>query len=889
MKRRMKIGLGLAFLIAALLTLMAVLVGPRFLSFKLKSPSPLPAGSWLVAGPFSGNVDNGLYKDYLSGPGEEQTRAREGEQARWGLTGVVRWQTTSPSDQGLIDLAKIWPAASYESIAYAYTEIESEGDQYAVATIGSGADVQLRVNDEIVYESRVFRKAELNKDTVVLPLRKGINPVLVKAQRGLNWRFQWAVTVPSGALFVNKQETIVPDFRVGEPVAAWGQVEVTNTGGIRLPDVTVEVLEDDVLSPSRSEIASLEPDEVRRIPIWIATKTSDAAGAGRVIQIRVFTGQDEYRLEVKPRVRDPKTSFVTTYRSTLDGSVQPYSVLLPPTFDERTTYALILLLHGSQVTLWGGNIIAYSPKEWAVQVAVHDRGNNDYRGVGEVDIDEVLAEVSKRYRIDPDRMYLSGHSMGGYGTWFLATRYPDRWAAISPQTARTDLSLEHSTMRITGNGVQQAFQTRLLQSWSPILFADNLLHLPAYIMHGALDASVSHSRTMSARLDALGYEHIYDENPDAGHWWGTRPAHQGTLCVDNSEITDFFLKHNRRAVNPKLVVYKTDNLRYRRAYWVAIDELDDANKIASVRAEVVSPDDIAVQLENITQLTLELNEHLIAIDRPLTVTVNGNVAFRGTLNGTPRLILRRESDGSLAGSTAGSFARLDEKADPRVGTPIRPLARYESSRDLRLAAGRAEYTPPNEQPIAAQPIAKTESLYGPVIDAFNKPFILVVGSNGAGEEANRMNQASRRAAQAVARDWMTRCNGVARIKTDLEVTPDDIDSSNLILFGNAATNSLIGAVNGELPIRFGPTGIILAEREISGDDTGIVMIRPNPLNQSKYVVIVGGTTAGSMLTASRLRLTELPDYAVFDRRALEGKRVALLDGGFFDKHWRRPN
>ena len=881
MNRRTKITLAL-LMAAALVTSVAVLIRPSFFSFTSPSTSPLPAGSWLVAGPFSGGGDNALFKDYLSGRGEEQARAREGEMAMWGLGGAIRWQKASPAASGLIDFNPIWPEASFPSIAYAYTELQSEQDQYAVATIGSGGDTQIRLNGEVVYETRVFRRAELNKDTVVLPLRKGTNSVLVKTQRGLVWRFQWEVAVPPGPLFVNKKEAIIPDFRVAEPTAAWGQVEVSNAGQSRLAGVVVEVFEDDLLSSSRSEDTTLEVGEVRRIPVWVATRKPVTAGSAPEVRIRVSAGRDEYSFAVKPRVRGPATSFVTTYRSALDGSVQPYSVLLPPSFDKRATYPLILLLHGNQVTSWGGNIISYSPKSWAVQVAVQDRGNNDYRGVGEVDIDEVLAEVAKRYRIDPDRMYLSGHSMGGYGTWFLATRYPDRWAAISPQTGNTDLSLNHPTMRTGGTGDQRRFQTHLLQSWSPIHFAENLLHVPVYMMHGALDANlpVAHSRIMAARLQVLGYEHVYDENPEGGHWWGTRPEHQGTLCVDKPEIAGFFLKHNRRALNPKLVVYKTDSLRYRRAYWVTIDELDTAEQMASVRAEVVDPQNIAMQIENITQFTLDLNEQLVSVDRPLTVTVNGSAAFIGSLafRGSPatsRLTLRREFD--------GSYAPLEDRDAPPRGSPVAPQARGDFIRDLRLAGGRKEVAPSNVG------LAKTESLCGPVIDAFNQPFILVIGSTGAGEQAERVNQAARLAAQAFARDWMTRCNGIARIKTDAEVTTEDIASCNLILFGNDATNSLIRAVNAELPIRFSPTGIIRGQRAISAVDSGMVLIRPNPLNESRYVVIVGGTTASSMRTASRLRLTELPDYVIFDRNTLNGRHVNFLAAGFFDKHWQLAN
>jgi len=65
----------------------------------------------------------------------------------------------------------------------------------------------------------------------------------------------------------------------------------------------------------------------------------------------------------------------------------------------------------------------------------------------------------------------------------------------------------------------------------------------------------------------------------------------------------------------------------------------------------------------------------------------------------------------------------------------------------------------------------------------------------------------------------------------------------------------------------------------------MVIIYPNPLNTNRYVVIVGGVSAGSMETAGRLRLHELPDYVVFDNRTLSGEKLQFVDGGFFDKFW----
>jgi poly(3-hydroxybutyrate) depolymerase len=57
-----------------------------------------------------------------------------------------------------------------------------------------------------------------------------------------------------------------------------------------------------------------------------------------------------------------------------------------------------------------------------------------YRGLSEADVMNVLDLVRKEYRIDPNRIYLMGHSMGGFGTWWLGQKYADTWAAIAPMS-----------------------------------------------------------------------------------------------------------------------------------------------------------------------------------------------------------------------------------------------------------------------------------------------------------------------------------------------------------------------------------------------------------------------------------------------------------------------
>lgn len=126
-------------------------------------------------------------------------------------------------------------------------------------------------------------------------------------------------------------------------------------------------------------------------------------------------------------------------------------------------------------------------------------------------LDALLEEVTGRYEIDPQRLYVTGLSMGGYGTWALAARYPRRFAAIAP---------------ICGAGDPGA--------------AGRLAHLPVWVFHGAKDPVVplESSQQMVDALREAGGSVAFTVYPEAGHdsW---------TESYANPALYDWFLQHRR--------------------------------------------------------------------------------------------------------------------------------------------------------------------------------------------------------------------------------------------------------------------------------------------------------------------------------------------------------
>ncbi|MCC6261958.1 MAG: hypothetical protein IT169_00150, partial [Bryobacterales bacterium] len=190
---------------------------------------------------------------------------------------------------------------------------------------------------------------------------------------------------------------------------------------------------------------------------------------------------------------------VLTFFSGIDDSDQPYALYLPKNFDAAKKYPLVVSLHGAwsnhrlnlrRVFGKGNRAGETDPEATRYFPALRDvdflvaspysRGTMGYQGIPEQDVYDVLADVKKRFPIDEDRIYLTGLSMGGGGTFWLALTRPDIWAAIAPVCAAVpEGSLD---------------------------LAPNLLNIPVHLFHGDADPAVpvEQSRKWNHELLRIG-------------------------------------------------------------------------------------------------------------------------------------------------------------------------------------------------------------------------------------------------------------------------------------------------------------------------------------------------------------------------------------------------
>ena len=201
-----------------------------------------------------------------------------------------------------------------------------------------------------------------------------------------------------------------------------------------------------------------------------------------------------------------------------------YLLYLPDDYEKSDkAYPLMLFLHGAGESGQGLERVKVHgpPKRIAggksfpfIVVSPQSPGG----GWSPVVLNALLDEIEAKYRVDKSRVYLTGLSMGGGGTWTLAAAHPERFAAIAPVCGafRAPEGSKAAAERIKG--------------------------IPVWVFHGAKDTTVpiARSEEMVKALKEAGADVQFTVYPDAGHdsW---------TETYDNPKLYEWFLSHKKAA------------------------------------------------------------------------------------------------------------------------------------------------------------------------------------------------------------------------------------------------------------------------------------------------------------------------------------------------------
>ena len=814
---------------------------------------------WLYAGPFSVGAREGIVgviEDL------ENFRPKEKDSLPSILPqgGRVDWKKTAPDSSGWVKmeyenvwwdtLMDVYGVAGIVDAGYAYTEFVTNGRKRALIIAEKVGAFYLN--------GKSYYGDPYGHDIVRIPviLEDGINRVLVQTSGYGDHSFMLKLIpvqngsngTPAPVILLSKDATL-PDIIAGEKQKLWAGITVLNTTSQRLKNVKLSVGDGRFFKENMITIPSLFPLCVKKVPVTLELVESlsgiDTISIPVGVSYQDFHSEDRLHL----RIREEGKSYKITFISGIDHSCQYYAVLPPKDYDSRKQYSLILTLHGAGVEA-SGLVDCFSSKDWAFVVAPTNRQRYgfDWQDWGRLDALEVLDLVKRSFPIDTTRVYLTGHSMGGHGTWHIALAHPDLFAASAPEAGWTCFQLYIPWFLQKSFLFAQPEQITirdmsLREDFTPN-FVENARNLPIFILQGGSDDNVPpvHSRLFASLLEKLDYEYHYKELPGKGHWFELDTLNR-PLCVDDPELMAF-LKERKREIFPRHVVFKTTNIgQSYKSYWVEIIEQERPFFESRIEAEVctvwctpeVKENRIEIKTRNVRQFNLSLSKDLISY---------GRIVF---------LIDGEKINYSFKESEKLTFSKKGDS----------------------FQIGKAKLLP----------LRKSPEFYGPIKQAYFSPFILVYGTKGN----SLVTEITLHQARLEATRWWRNANGLAEILPDTEVTQEWMEDYNLILFGGPEENFVTASLNKSLPIKIKDKRVFLGEKEISGDGIAVEFVYPNPANPRKLIFVHEGVGLDGMKLSTFFTAiysgAGLPDFIIFDGEVKYKAWGGVRCAGFFDSKW----
>ena len=569
---------------------------------------------------------------------------------------------------------------------------------------------------------------------------------------------------------------------------------------------------------------------------------------GEIAAAKTLLQQGETRAAQLAEGQAPWTTatglVVRGYISKIDKSVQPYGLVVPPSYSPTAPHRwrVDAWFHGRNEALSEVNFLTerqrspgeFTPRDTIV-LHLYGRYCNASKFAGEVDLLEALDAVKHNYPIDENRLLVRGFSMGGASVWHLATHYPGLWAAASPGAGFAE-SAQYLKIKTTGDSAPPWWEQKLWHYYDAVDYAANLFNLPTIEYHGEIDPQQQAGDMMSRAMAEEGLRLVRVEGPQTAHKFHPDSKIQVERMLDE-------IAARGRTTTPRKVRFTTFTLTYNQSNWVTVDALLKHWERARVDAELTGDSAVNVATSNVTAFTLAMDSGACPLDvarRPV-VTIDG-----------------QKLDAPIPGSDRSWTAHFRKS-----GTQ---WSAVESS--------------------AVSGLHKRHGLQGPVDDAFLDSFVFVsptgtplapaVGQWAAAEEK-----------RAIA-EWHRQFRGDAQVRDDKDVTDADIAGSNLVLWGDPGSNRILARIADRLPVKWSADGIVLGAKRYAAATHAPILIFPNPLNPKKYVVLNSGFTFREADYLSNARQTpKLPDYAIVDITVPPDSRFAgkIVQAGFFNEDW----
>ena len=523
----------------------------------------------------------------------------------------------------------------------------------------------------------------------------------------------------------------------------------------------------------------------------------------------------------------------------IDGSTQFCRAYLPSQWPPRQPAPTLIFLHGYNppnppyVRWWsiGDRHNGVAERHGLVVLEPMGRGNVDYRWMGERDVLRCLDEARRRLQVDDERVYISGESMGGNGTWLVASRNPQRFAAAAPVYGGWDYRTIVSGYNYTNPQATRPMERFVQEAHASFAGAEGLRNVPLYVLHGDADAAVpvEQSRHGVRLLQRWGYDVRYREVPGLGH--------EDLKARD--EIADWLLEHRRNPA-PRIVRLRSYDLAGANAHWVKVTGFESPLEMIEASATILDRQTIRLDTRNVVSVELA----------------------------PPAEIFMDRSDihaGGIHGITVATVVWNGQRRTQSV------------TRGMPITLRAADFAPTEQD--------KNPAREGRLTYFFNTPFAIVVGTTSKDPAMARGLAAK---ADALADLWERWQHVKPRMFRDLEISPSDQQRYSLLLLGGPADNSVAAQLAAKLPLEVTGDSVTVGGRRFAATDAVAQMLHPHPQNAQRYLLLVQPTSAAGLRFWNPQQywhaLNGFP-MNFWDWTLVDGRHAVQQPGQFPDRGW----
>ncbi|MBV6639916.1 MAG: prolyl oligopeptidase family serine peptidase [Cyclobacteriaceae bacterium] len=737
---------------------------------------------------------------------------------------AIQWQTIEADSSGRFRGRSLGDG-------YLYLEYSSDREQVAVLNIS---------RNSMFYINGVPRGSDLYGDGwMYMPVRlkQGLNEILIRGSRFSRWQgIDAKMSFPEKLVYLIDEDLTMPHVVLDEKSGLlWGAIVVSN--GTDKPLEGLSITSTIEGKKTVTALPVIPPMTIRKVGFQFdPVNVSEAQEYDCVVSLQQKKKSlDEVTISIDAVA--PSSHQKHTFISSIDGSVQYYGVA-PQKENRGAGQSLFLSVHGAGVEAIG-QARAYKPKDWGTLVAPTNRRPRgfNWEDWGMKDGLEVLEIAKKKYSPDPNKIYLTGHSMGGHGTWILGATYPDKWAAIAPCAGYPILAEYGSSDGTIPTESQNQVEQLLLRTSNPsnvITLAENYKSHGIYIHHGDADrvVPVTYARQMREVLSKFHPDFSYYEYPGGSHWFGNE-------SVDWDPLFDYFKWHSNKADSSvNTIDFMTANPGISASHrWISILQQQKPLEFSRVQLERdKAQNTINGTTENVYALKIQIDD----LDQSKNIQVKLDGDSLSIDPGAQEVVYLYKNDQWEVGSELSK----KQKGPHRGGT---------------------------------------------FKDGFNNQMVYVYATKGSAAE----NEWAYSKARFDAEVWYYRGNGSIDIVADKDFDPKKYADRGVVLYGNANTNTAWDKLLKDCPIRVGNGEVTLGKESFRGEDLSAYFVWPRPDSDIASVSVISGTGLTGMKSTEANQYfaggSGFPDYMIFTSNMLKNGIEGVKAAGFFGNDWTLEN